>query len=410
MDSKYPYETICEESEDEWLVVSRMKSRIVFCFFCYSIARGLFLFCINYSIIKLVCTFKDYYFSQSLKLSNISNFQVLIDILLNKMDGKMNNLISVVVTCYNHEKYIEQCLRSVFNQTYTNIELIVLDDGSTDSSGEICDQYAREDNRIKVLHIENGGLSNARNTGVKESSTDWIVFIDSDDYYDHRAIEYLVKLRDKYRVDLVATPVIEVRNYENSDFLGDFREKYSGKLDRRKALEQMFYGNYVGTHSGGKLYKKEILLRFPYPKGMLYEDLALAYEHIASCENIAVSDLNLYKYYRRPGSIVNSKYSYRLLDFYKEMEWNRSYIERDYSGDRDMRRALNVRYVFNGLHIVHAMLSSDMYAEVNKIRKEYIQYFKDVIPNSNVTRKNKLKYILFLVSAKLYNTIRNKIG
>lgn len=318
--------------------------------------------------------------------------------------------ISIVVPVYNVENCLSYCVESLRQQTYKNIEIILVDDGSTDSSGEICDQYAREDDRIKVLHIENGGLSNARNTGVKESSTDWIVFIDSDDYYDHRAIEYLVELRDKYRVDLVATPVIEVRDYENSDFLGDFREKYSGKLDRRTALEQMFYGNYVGTHSGGKLYKKEILLRFPYPNGMLYEDLALAYEHIAFCENIAVSDLNLYKYYRRPGSIVNSKYSDRLLDFYKAMEWNRSYVERDYSGDRDMRRALNVRYVFNGLHIVHAMLSSDMYAEVNKIRKEYIQYFKDVIPNSNVTRKNKLKYILFLVSAKLYKKVRGKMG
>ena len=318
--------------------------------------------------------------------------------------------ISIVVPVYNVENCLSYCVESLRQQTYKNIEIILVDDGSTDSSGEICDQYAREDDRIKVLHIENGGLSNARNTGVKESSTDWIVFIDSDDYYDHRAIEYLVELRDKYRVDLVATPVIEVRNYTNSDFLGDFRDKYSGKLDRQTALKQMFYGNYVGTHSGGKLYKKEILLRFPYPNGMLYEDLALAYEHIAFCENIAVSDLNLYKYYRRPGSIVNSKYSDRLLDFYKAMEWNRSYVERDYSGDRDMRRALNVRYVFNGLHIVHAMLSSDMYAEVNKIRKEYIQYFKDVVPNSNVTRKNKLKYILLLVSAKLYKKVRGKMG
>ena len=318
--------------------------------------------------------------------------------------------ISIVVPVYNVENCLSYCVESLRQQTYKNIEIILVDDGSTDSSGEICDQYAREDDRIKVLHIENGGLSNARNTGVKESSTDWIVFIDSDDYYDHRAIEYLVELRDKYRVDLVATPVIEVRNYTNSDFLGDFRDKYSGKLDRQTALKQMFYGNYVGTHSGGKLYKKEILLRFPYPNGMLYEDLSLAYEHIASCENIAVSALNLYKYYRRPGSIVNSKYSDRLLDFYKAMEWNRNYIERDYPNDKDMRRALNVRYVFNGLHIVHAMLSSDMYAEVNKIRKEYIQYFKDVVPNSNVTRKNKLKYILLLVSAKLYKKVRGKMG
>ena len=318
--------------------------------------------------------------------------------------------VSIVVPVYNVEDCLSYCVDSLRQQTYKNIEIILVDDGSTDSSGEICDQYAREDDRIKVLHIENGGLSNARNTGVKESSTDWIVFIDSDDYYDHRAIECLVKLRDKYRVDLVATPVIEVRNYGNSDFLGDFREKYSGKLDRRTALEQMFYGNYVGTHSGGKLYKKEILLRFPYPNGMLYEDLSLAYEHIASCENIAVSALNLYKYYRRPGSIVNSKYSDRLLDFYKAMEWNRAYVERDYPNDKEMRRALNVRYVFNGLHIVHAMLSSDMYAEVNKIRKEYTRYFNDIIPNPNITGKNKLKYLLFLCSSKLYNTVRRKVG
>ena len=318
--------------------------------------------------------------------------------------------VSIIVPVYNVETYLSYCVDSLRQQTYKNIEIILVDDGSTDSSGEICDQYAREDNRIKVLHIENGGLSNARNTGVKESSTDWIVFIDSDDYYDHRAIEYLVELRDKYRVDLVATPVIEVRDYENSDFLGDFREKYSGKLDRRTALEQMFYGNYVGTHSGGKLYKKEILLRFPYPKGMLYEDLALAYEHIASCENIAVSDLNLYKYYRRPGSIVNSKYSDRLLDFYKAMEWNRSYIERDYPNDQEMRRALNVRYVFNGLHVVHAMLSSGMYSDVNKIRKEYIRYFNDIIPNPNITGKNKVKYLMLLVSPKLYEKIREKMG
>lgn len=318
--------------------------------------------------------------------------------------------VSIIVPVYNVETYLSYCVDSLRQQTYKNIEIILVDDGSTDSSGEICDQYAREDDRIKVLHIENGGLSNARNTGVKESSTDWIVFIDSDDYYDHRAIEYLVKLRDKYRVDLVATPVIEVRDYENSDFLGDFREKYSGKLDRRTALEQMFYGNYVGTHSGGKLYKKEILLRFPYPNGMLYEDLSLAYEHIASCENIAVSTLNLYKYYRRPGSIVNSKYSDRLLDFYKAMEWNRSYIERDYPNDKEMRRALNVRYVFNGLHVVHAMLSSGMYSDVNKIRKEYIRYFNDIIPNPNITGKNKVKYLMLLVSPKLYEKIREKMG
>ena len=92
------------------------------------------------------------------------------------------------------------------------------------------------------------------------------------------------------------------------------------------------------------------------------------------------------------------------------MEWNRSYVERDYSGDRGYEKSLECSLCFNGLHIVHAMLSSDMYAEVNKIRKEYIQYFKDVILNSNVTRKNKVKYLMLLVSPKLYEKIREKMS
>ena len=318
--------------------------------------------------------------------------------------------VSIVVPVYNVEDCLSYCVDSLRQQTYKNIEIILVDDGSTDSSGEICDQYAQEDERIKVLHIENGGQSRARNIGVQASSSDWIMFLDSDDYYDLKAVEYLVALRDKYAVDLVVTSIVEVRNYQTELNTDDISLENSEKLDRYTGLVRMFYGNSVGTHPGGKLYKKEILLQYPYPEGMIYEDLALAYEHIHYCNEIAVGYNSVYKYYRRMGSTVNSKYSERLLNFYKAMEWNRAYVERDYPNDQEMRRALNVRYVFNGLHVVHAMLSSDMYAEVNKIRKEYIQYFKDVILNSNVTRKNKVKYILFLVSAKLYNTIRNKIG
>ena len=318
--------------------------------------------------------------------------------------------ISIVVPVYNVENYLSYCVESLRQQTYKNIEIILVDDGSTDSSGEICDQYAQEDDRIKVFHIENGGQSRARNIGVKEASSDWIMFLDSDDYYDLRAVEYLVDLRDKYDVDLVVTSIIEVRDHKINSIGESFSLENSKKLDKDEALVQMFYGNSIGTSPGGKLYKKDILLKYPYPEGMIYEDLAIAYEHIAAGGEIAVGFIHLYKYYRRPGSTVNSAYSTKLLDFYKAMDCNRSYVERDYSGDKNMRRALNVRYVFNGLHIVHAMLSSGMYAEVNKIRKEYIQYFKDVIPNQNVTRKNKLKYILFLVSAKLYKKIRRKIA
>lgn len=318
--------------------------------------------------------------------------------------------VSIVVPVYNVEDYLKYCVDSLINQSYKNIEIILVDDGSTDDSGRICDEYAQEDDRVRVLHIENGGLSNARNTGVNVASAEWVIFIDSDDYYDRRTVEYLVQLQKKYAVDLVATSVIEVRDFQSDDFIGSLTDINSLKLDRYTALKEMFYGNIVGTHPGGKLYKKEILMKFPFPKGMIYEDLAVSFEHIGACNEIAVGYINLYKYYRRPGSIVNSSYSDKFLDFYKAIELNREYVERDYPDDPEMKKAVNTRYVFKGLHVVHALLGSQMYDQVNKIRKEYRRYWKDILINSHITRKNKLKYLLLLLSPHLYQKVRAKLG
>ena len=318
--------------------------------------------------------------------------------------------VSIVVPVYNVEDYLKYCVDSLINQSYKNIEIILVDDGSTDDSGRICDEYAQEDDRVRVLHIENGGLSNARNTGVNVASAEWVIFIDSDDYYDRRTVEYCVQLQKKYAVDLVATSVIEVRDFQSDDFIGSLTDIDSLKLDRYTALKEMFYGNIVGTHPGGKLYKKEILMKFPFPKGMIYEDLAVSFEHIGACNEIAVGYINLYKYYRRPGSIVNSSYSDKFLDFYKAIELNREYVERDYPNDQEMKKALTVRYVFKGLHVVHALLGSQMYEQVNKIRKEYRRYWKDILINSHITRKNKLKYLLLLLSPHLYQKVRAKLG
>lgn len=171
--------------------------------------------------------------------------------------------VSIVVPVYNVEEYLQYSVGSLRQQTYSNIEIILVDDGSTDRSGEICDQYAQEDDRIRVLHIENGGLSNARNTGVRAATADWIMFLDSDDYYDRRTVEYLMGLKEQYNVDFVSTPVIEVRNHEDKDFSGDINEKSPRKLDRHTALKEMFYGRYVGTHSGGNSIRKRFYFNIP---------------------------------------------------------------------------------------------------------------------------------------------------
>lgn len=141
---------------------------------------------------------------------------------------------------------------------------------------------------------------------------------------------------------------------------------------------------------------------------MIYEDLAIAYEHINACEKIAVGKHNLYKYYRRVGSTVNSEFNPKILNFFNAMDCNFGYVDRDFPNNPNMRRAVNSRYVLNGLHVVNAMLKSNMTAELKKQRKDFSKYWKDVMRNPRVIKKNKVKYGLFIVSPKLYNLVRTK--
>lgn len=316
--------------------------------------------------------------------------------------------VAIIVPVYNAEEFLKYSVESMVNQTYKNLEIILVNDGSTDKSGLLCDEYAQKDSRIKVIHVDNGGQSRARNIGVKNATADWVMFLDSDDYYEKITVEYLVALRDKFNADMSATTVVEVRSYEVKDTLDRVDLEGATVLNRETALEEMFYGNIVGTHPGGKLYKKEIVEKYPFPEGLYYEDLAIAYEHINACKKIAVGKHNLYKYYRRTGSIVNSKFNPKILDFFKAMDLNFDYIKRDFPNNSSMMKAANSRYVLNGLHVVNAMLKSNMTTELKKQRKDFSKYWKDVMKNPRVIKKNKVKYGLFIVSPKLYNLVRTK--
>ena len=122
--------------------------------------------------------------------------------------------VAIIIPVYNAEEFLKYSVESALNQTYSNLEIILVNDGSKDSSGLLCDEYAKKDSRVKVIHVDNGGQGRARNIGVQNSNADWIVFLDSDDYYDENAIQYLVNTRDKYRSDLVITPLNVVYKYE----------------------------------------------------------------------------------------------------------------------------------------------------------------------------------------------------
>lgn len=316
--------------------------------------------------------------------------------------------VAIIIPVYNAEEFLKYSVESVLNQSYSNLEIILVNDGSKDHSGTLCDEYAEKDSRVKVIHVDNGGQGRARNIGVKNATANWIMFLDSDDYYEKKAVEYLISLRDKFDADMAATTVVEVRSYNVKDSLEEVDLKDDTLLNRENALEEMFYGKIVGTSPVGKLYKKKIVEKYPFPEGVIYEDLAIAYEHINACETIAIGKHNLYKYYRRVGSTVNSKFNPKILDFFKAMDCNFNYVERDFPNNSNMRKAVNSRYVLNGLHVVNAMLKSDMANDLKKQRKEFSKYWKDILKNPKVTVKNKVKYGLFIMSPKIYAIVREK--
>ncbi|MBO4897376.1 MAG: glycosyltransferase family 2 protein [Clostridia bacterium] len=218
--------------------------------------------------------------------------------------------ISVIVPVYKVEKYIHRCIDSILNQTFSDFELILVDDGSPDNCGRICDEYAECDDRIKVIHKENGGLSDARNAGIdwafKNSGSEWLTFIDSDDWVHEKYLELLFAAASENGVSLSSCghkplkDISETENIiENDDVIIDSPENMF-----QKGLE---YTEYNFTTAWGRLYKKDLFEKIRYPKGRLHEDELTTYKLIYQCDKIAVIKAPLYYYFQNAEGIMSQK-------------------------------------------------------------------------------------------------------
>ncbi|WP_051208662.1 glycosyltransferase family 2 protein [Butyrivibrio sp. WCD3002] len=231
----------------------------------------------------------------------------------NKRDDIKKGLISVIVPIYNVEDYLEYCLDSILAQTYSNLEIILIDDGSTDRSSEICDLYAEKDRRITVRHQTNKGISGARNAGIEIFSGEYICFIDSDDYIHPRYVEYLHSLCEKNNCSIAICNYLEVYdNKADSELKNDSLAKiYSGKT---------LLGEYFGTSHvsivvpWNKLIRYDVAKDVRFEEGIIYEDEATTFKYIYSAERIAYSDNILYFYRKRKDSITGKRYGIKNLD------------------------------------------------------------------------------------------------
>ncbi len=232
-------------------------------------------------------------------------------------------LISVIVPIYNIENYVSKCLDSIINQTYRDLEIILVDDGSTDSSGQICDRYANLDSRIKVIHQENSGLSLARNIGIAASSGELIAYIDGDDYIHPQYLEILSGIMIAANAEIAVCGTNIVNEIQSSNDFDNFNNYYDLKevnyeeLSTIDALEHLLYMK-IPISCWAKLFRRQIALAEEFPPHELFEDYYTVYRFFSVSSKIAHTKLPLYCYLTRLGSITKKRrYTHNTFDTIK---------------------------------------------------------------------------------------------
>ena len=220
----------------------------------------------------------------------------------------MNKLISVIVPIYKVEKFLNKCVESVLNQSYKNFELILVDDGSPDNCPIMCDEWAKKDERIKVVHKRNGGLSSARNAGLDICSGDYIAFVDSDDYLEVNYLKNLLKSSINNDADLAVCGLNYVN--EHGELLENNNKTLKSKLyTQQNKFDLIFADNTINSIvAWNKLYARHIFDKLRYPEGKIHEDEFVIYDVVDNCKkNICVIEDKLYNYLIRSDSIMGNK-------------------------------------------------------------------------------------------------------
>lgn len=219
----------------------------------------------------------------------------------------MDELVSLIIPVYQVEPYLDRCIRSIIAQTYQNLEIILVDDGSPDRCGEICDRFAQEDPRVRVYHNANGGVSCARNYGVAHAHGVFVSFVDADDYVAPNYVEYLINLLMRYHADISCCCM--VKTTENTSVYGTSPSIPSEQLLTGKEACQALFGDLydILVIVCGKLYKREIIRKYPFPIGRRYEDEAIVCNYYYAADRVAVGNQCLYAYYQNPGSFMHAR-------------------------------------------------------------------------------------------------------
>lgn len=306
---------------------------------------------------------------------------------------KLNNnpLISVVVPIYNVEKYLRRCVESIRCQTYSNLEIILVDDGSPDSCGKICDAYRNTDNRIKVIHKKNGGLSDARNVGIKIAPGEYITCIDSDDFISPFFIDNLWTAIQESKCEIATSWFVDY--YEGDDITESKKLDINDVqvLNKEEFYKKLLYQDGVEISAWGKLYKAELFKGVEYPTGKLYEDIPTTYLLVEKVTKIAVIPNIDYFYFQRKTSIAQANFSLQKMDAINHMNDFRNFITVNYPL---LKKAAECRYFSVLCNILFQIQSPEFKQQQEELWNEIKKYRYSVLKNRYGRKKARVAALL----------------
>lgn len=317
----------------------------------------------------------------------------------------MGELISIIVPVYNVEQYLDACMESILGQSYSNIEVILVDDGATDNSGKLCDYYAETDERVKVIHKENGGLSDARNKGISQAMGEYIMFIDSDDVVSSGFVEYLYKLLKDSLADIAICDPVHCCPGKEIIFEP---EKIEKSFEPEEAIVEMLYQKSFLVAAWGKLFRKEYFNDILFPYGMLFEDSAVMYKIFDKATKIVYGNAKLYGYMHREGSITTKTFSKKDCDILIICDQITEYLSD--RGDKLQKAARSYQTAAAFRIYMNAPRNGEFDAELNAC-DAFLRENQDlVLHDKSIRKKMKMALVMYKFARPVMPIIYKKIN
>ncbi len=310
----------------------------------------------------------------------------------------MQEKVSVIVPIFKVEKYLDRCISSILNQTYKNLEIILVDDGSPDNCPKLCDEYARQDKRVRVIHKENGGLSDARNAGIDIATGDFLTFIDSDDCVSNFFVEKLLNLSKSNNAEIVSCGIQRFKE----NIAVEQNEISISQYTKKEALINTFRStDYEFIVAWGKLYKKELFETIRYPLGKIHEDEFICHRLFNKTNNLVVTSEKLYFYFINSESITGVGYKLKRINYLEALEDRVRFFKEKYI---DLYADMAMHFAYQCINVYFEIPANfPQKKQAKKLTRQIFKRAKKLI--KGIKTSSRKRFFIFTISPRIYKRI-----